>query len=49
MAVLAAAQNIYNLEAILPVVKNISKAHVSTNIKAEHYPIIGENLLVAIK
>ena len=49
MAVLAAAQNIDNLEAILPAVKNIAKAHVRTNVKAEHYPIIGENLLAAIK
>ncbi|WP_296644085.1 globin domain-containing protein [Romboutsia sp. 13368] len=49
MAVLAAAQNIDNLEAILPAVKNIAKAHVNTNVKPEHYPIIGENLLGAIK
>ena len=49
MAVLAAAQNIDNLEAILPAVKNIAKSHVSTNVKAEHYPIIGENLLASIK
>ena len=49
MAVLAAAQNIDNLEAILPAVKKIGKAHVNTNVKPEHYPIIGQNLLSAIK
>ena len=49
MAVLAAAQNIDNLEAILPAVKKIAVAHVRTNVKPEHYPIIGQNLLAAIK
>ena len=49
MAVLAAAQNIDNLEAILPAVKKIGVAHVRTNVKPEHYPIIGQNLLAAIK
>ena len=49
MAVLAAAQNIDNLEAILPAVKKMCKAHVNSNVKPEHYPIIGENLLSAIK
>ena len=49
MTILAAAQNIDNLEAILPTVKKIAVAHVRTNVKPEHYPIIGENLLEAIK
>ena len=49
MAVLAAAQNIDNLEAILPAVQKMCKAHVNSNVKPEHYPIIGENLLAAIK
>ena len=49
MAVLAAAQNIDNLEAILPAVQKMCKAHVNANVKPEHYPIIGENLLAAIK
>ena len=49
MAVLAAAQNIDNLESILPAVKKMCKAHVNSNVKPEHYPIIGENLLSAIK
>ena len=49
MTILAAAQNIDNLEALLPAVKNISGAHVNSKVKAEHYPIIGKNLLEAIK
>ena len=48
MAVLAAA-NIDNLEAILPAVQKMCKAHVNANVKPEHYPIVGENLLAAIK
>ena len=49
MAILAAAQNIDNLEAILPAVQKMGRAHVNANVKPEHYPIIGENLLAAIK
>ena len=49
MAVLAAAQNIDNLEAILPAVQKMCRAHVNSNVRPEHYPIIGENLLAAIK
>ena len=49
MAVLAAAQNIDNLGALLPVVKKIGARHVEVGIVAEHYPIVGQNLLIAIK
>ncbi|WP_186576942.1 NO-inducible flavohemoprotein [Aquibacillus kalidii] len=48
-AVYAAALYIDNLEAILPVVKQIAHKHRSLNIKPEHYPIVGENLLTAMK
>ncbi len=47
--VYAAAVHIDNLEAILPAVKQIAHKHRSLNIKPEHYPIVGENLLAAIK
>ncbi|MFD1851227.1 NO-inducible flavohemoprotein [Oceanobacillus bengalensis] len=47
--VLAAAMHIDQLESILPVVKQIAEKHRSLNIKPEHYPIVGENLLFAIK
>lgn len=49
MTVLAAAQNIDNLESLLPVVKKIGEVHCDKGIKAEHYPIVGQNLLLAIK
>src|SRR5690554_1065295 len=48
-AVYAAALHIENLEAILPVVKQIGHKHRSLNIRPEHYPIVGENLLKAMK
>lgn len=48
-AVYAAAKHIDKLEAILPVVKQIAHKHRSLGVKAEHYPIVGENLLAAIK
>ncbi len=47
--VYAAALHIDNLEAILPAVKPITHKHKSLNIKPEHYPIVGENLLAAIR
>ena len=49
LTVLAAAQNIDNLANIMPVVKRIAEKHCDCNIKPEHYPIVGENLLLAIK
>ncbi|RSL29379.1 NO-inducible flavohemoprotein [Salibacterium salarium] len=47
--VLAAAKNIDQLETILPVVKQIAHKHRSLQIKPEHYPIVGENLLAAMQ
>lgn len=48
-AVYAAAKHIDQLETILPVVKQIGHKHRSLGILPEHYPIVGENLLAAIK
>ena len=48
-AILAAAKNIDNLEAILPAVKSIGERHVEVGVLAKHYPIVGKNLLIAIK
>jgi len=48
-AVYAAALHIDKLEAILPVVKQIAHKHRSLGVKPEHYPIVGRNLLAAIK
>lgn len=47
--VYAAAANIDNLEAILPVVHLIAHKHRALGIVPEQYPIVGENLLAAIK
>ena len=47
--VYAAAVHIENLEAILPVVQGIAHKHRSLGILAEHYPIVGQYLLAAIK
>ncbi|WP_195244785.1 globin domain-containing protein [Clostridium celatum] len=49
MTILAAAQNIDNLQAILPVVKKIGEVHCDRQITEEHYPIVGSNLLASIK
>ncbi|WP_410768202.1 NO-inducible flavohemoprotein [Fontibacillus sp. BL9] len=48
-AVYAAAAHIDRLEEILPVVKGIAQKHRALGILPEHYPIVGENLLAAIK
>lgn len=48
-AVYAAAAHIDNLEAIIPVVKQIGQKHRALGIKPKHYPIVGETLLAAIK
>ncbi|MFT8323357.1 MAG: NO-inducible flavohemoprotein [Bacillus sp. (in: firmicutes)] len=47
--ILAAAKYIDNLETIIPLVKQIAHKHRSLAVKAEHYPIVGEFLLKAIK
>ncbi|MCR2805292.1 NO-inducible flavohemoprotein [Paenibacillus soyae] len=47
--VYAAAVHIENLAAILPAVKQIAHKHRSLGVKPEHYPIVGEFLLKAIK
>ncbi|WP_256759375.1 NO-inducible flavohemoprotein [Cohnella sp. WQ 127256] len=47
--VYAAAANIDKLESILPVVRQIAHKHRSLGVKPEHYPIVGQYLLAAIK
>lgn len=44
-----AAKHIDQLEAVLPAVIQVAHKHRSLGIKPEHYPIVGENLLAAIK
>ena len=47
-AICAYAVNIETPEALVTAVEKIAQKHVSLNIKPEHYPIVGENLLAAI-
>ncbi|MBY0120783.1 NO-inducible flavohemoprotein [Bacillus sp. S/N-304-OC-R1] len=47
--VYAAAKYIDQLEVIIPAVKQIAHKHRSLGILPEHYPIVGEHLLLAIK
>lgn len=49
MTVLAAAQNVDSLGAIMPVVNRIAVRHCDCGVKEEHYPIVGKHLLLAIK
>jgi nitric oxide dioxygenase len=48
-AVYAAAMYIDRLDAILPAVRQIAHKHRSLGVKPEHYPIVGQFLLRAIK
>lgn len=48
-AVYAYAANIDNLAALGSAVELIAQKHASVMIKAEHYPIVGENLLASIR
>ena len=47
--VYAAAENIDNLEAVLPAVVQVAHKHKSLNITPDQYPIVGYYLLGAIK
>ncbi|TLD84354.1 globin domain-containing protein [Helicobacter trogontum] len=49
MAVLNAAMNIENLDSIRSQIESIGKTHVKLNVKKEHYPIVGECLIKALK
>ncbi len=48
-AICAYFTHIDNPAVLLPAVELIAQKHVSLGIKAEHYPIVGSNLLAAIK
>ena len=48
-AILAYANNLHNIEALVPVVERIAHKHVSLGIQADQYPIVGQNLLAAIQ
>lgn len=48
-AVMAAAVNIDNLSVIKPVIMPVAYKHCALQVYAEHYPIVGENLLKTIQ
>ena len=48
-AIIAYAKNIDNLGALAPAVETMAKAHISSKVKPEHYPMVGVSLLTAIK
>lgn len=48
-AIAAYAANIDNLDVLGGAVELIANKHASLQIKPEHYPIVGENLLASIK
>ncbi|PCJ96628.1 MAG: NO-inducible flavohemoprotein [Zetaproteobacteria bacterium] len=48
-AICAYAANIDNLEVLGSAVELIAQKHASLQIKPEHYPIVGENLLESIR
>lgn len=47
-AVSAYAMNIDNLDALGDAVGKMASTHVRTNVKPEHYPMVGESLLAAM-
>ena len=49
MTILAAAENIDNLGVLLPAVKKIGGVHCNKIVTPEMYPIVGKNILIAIK
>lgn len=48
-AILAYARNIDKLEALTPAVMRMVGRHVEVGVKAEHYPLVAEALLPAIR
>ena len=48
-AILAYAENVDKLENLTAAVARMATRHVECGVKAEHYPIVAENLLPAIK
>lgn len=48
-AIVAYASNIDNLEVLEKAVEKMAQRHVKTEVKAEHYPMVGTSLLQAIQ
>jgi len=48
-AILAYAENVDKLENLSGAVLRMAQRHVETHVKPEHYPIVADSLLAAIK
>jgi hemoglobin-like flavoprotein len=48
-AILGYAQNVDRLQTLTPVVARMVERHVETGVKPEHYPLVAEALLPAIR
>lgn len=48
-AIIAYAENVDKLQNLNGPVLRMAQRHVETHVKPEHYPIVAENLLAAIK
>lgn len=48
-AILGYAQNVDKLQNLTPLVARMVKRHVETGVRAEHYPLVAEALLPAIR
>lgn len=48
-AILGYAQNIDQLQNLTPVVARMVQRHVETGVKADHYPLVADALLPAIR
>lgn len=48
-AIVAFAQNVDNLPTLAGAVERMASRHVATRVKPEHYPIVAEALLPAIR
>lgn len=48
-AIAAYALNIDNLDALSDAVGRMATAHVRTKVKPEHYPMVGDSVLTAMK
>lgn len=48
-SVYAAGEHITNLEKLTPVIRRITEKHRAIGVVADHYPVVGETLLEAVK
>lgn len=48
-AILGYAQNVDKLQNLTPVVERMVQRHIETGVRAEHYPLVADALLPAIR